>query len=189
MLRSWLKQVVIAGITPFQFIERLLWWRYAPAQSDPQVQPDFLNVLGILVAVRNPDSSGKGTVPPVPILVPGTVPFRIGSRASPLATSGVAANGNRARPRSGKQSSPPRASRAIAGEDGKFGPACARNAATCAARRIIFPLPSCGRKPRNLRPVPRPTPTPALRCRSVRQHRKSLAPRFAESRPPARSLR
>src|ERR1035438_10270710 len=110
MLRSLLKQVVIAGMTPFQFIVSLLALGCVPVQHFLYGRPDFPRAQGTRAGGPNLDSIGRETVSPAHILCPGMGPFRNASATLPRARTDAPVNENTERLRSGKRSFPLRTS-------------------------------------------------------------------------------
>src|SRR5438270_12228425 len=101
MLRSSLKQVVIAGITPFQFIADLLWLARAGLRA---VSPDFPLAPETTAGEPNPDSTGTETEWLVHTPFLGKGPFRSGSVTWLPARTHDPAGGSRARLRTGRSS-------------------------------------------------------------------------------------
>src|SRR5207249_6684883 len=82
------KQVVIAGITPFQFIGFLALLHIALARCWGRFR-DSEVLLGRSVAGQNPASSPTGILSPGRTLYPDTVPSRCESEVLRLAMTGV----------------------------------------------------------------------------------------------------
>src|ERR1700685_293411 len=185
--RSSVKLVVMAGITPFQFISVLLWLRRVLALSHRSTRPSFRRKREKSAAAPNPDSTRKGIVSPVRRSDLDKVPCHSGFEAWLRASPRGREDGSSERPRSGKLSFRPREGSGVPSVAEKYGRDSARSDAAFLVCRINC-SPPLGARPR---PAPRPRPQPAktqrLRCPSVRLHRKLPRRSFFENHRPARS--